>query len=248
MTRIHVSLLCAAGALALGCATEGTLTPGPGAQLLPGSDTTAFAERAGVQVQVDGAAWRGEPGELARLLTPVNVAIDNRSGRKLRIAYRDFSLVGASGFRYPAMAPLPGQMAVSAADAPQGTVVLAQHPARPAPRRAPPPPRFRHRHFYVAPHVRPWYPGFHVWPHFFFFDADAYRRSNWPAALPTDDMISLGLPEGVLEDGGHVEGFVYFQGVARREAQVHFELQLVEAETEQALGVMVVPFSVRGGP
>jgi hypothetical protein len=202
-----------------------------------------LAEEAGVRVFVDGAAWKGEPYGLPRVLTPVKVAIENGSGRRLRVAYRDFALVSPDGFRYAALSPLPGQLQLSRADA---LIVPVQHPATPA--RNPPAvaaPRFRHHEFYIAPHYGLWYPGFHAWPNMFFYDPGAYARSSWSEPLPTMDMLAEALPEGVLEPGGYVEGFVYFRSVGNREAEVAFEMELVDADGELGMGLVKIPFTVR---
>lgn len=243
---MKTKLLGAMGVLAalglFGCVTEPVLVPGAGAQIASGSETVAYAARDGVQVWVDGAAWAGTPVNLAELMTPINVTLENHTQQPLRVAYADFALVGASGFRYPAMPPLPGQKAVSSAEPAAGLVVLADfHPRR----HALPPPRFHPRGFYIAPHFHYWWPGALVWNLTFPYDPAYYGRWNWPAPLPSDDMLALALPEGVLQVGGRVQGFVYFQGVASRERRVSFELNLVNASDGQAFGKLEVPLAVR---
>ena len=58
-------------------------------------------------------------------------------------------------------------------------------------------------------------------------------------------MIAEALPEGVLEPGGHVDGFVYFQGVMRREDRVRFDLKLIDGNSNEQLGEAVVPLVVK---
>lgn len=72
------------------------------------------------------------------------------------------------------------------------------------------------------------------------------NETTWrlPTALPTQDMLAEALPEGVHEDGGRVDGFIYFQNVTR-EDQVRFELKLVDASNGTELGTPIsVPFRV----
>lgn len=227
------------------CVVEPVLVPDPAAGAR-GVGTALQTEVAGVQVTIDGAAWHGVPSDLELRVTPVRVHLTNHSGHPLRVAYADFALVGATGFRYPAMAPLPGRVASAevAPDAAAPVVELASfHPAVPVR----PPPPFRHppTRFFIAPHYHYWFPGPWVWVRPFPYDARYYERWAWPEPLPTDDMLAEALPEGVVQHDGQVQGFLYFQGVARRESKVSFELKLVDAEAQTALGTVWLPLTFR---
>jgi hypothetical protein len=228
-----------------GCVVEPVLVPDRGATRVSGSDTKATAEVLGVQLRVDGAAWHGDPLELPELLTPVRLAIENHSGRPLRVAYEDFTLVGSSGFRYRAIAPVPGELPVSEAGGTPLRLVASMPTPSPVAHRPPPPPRHSPHRFYVAPHYRYRWPHPWVWVRPFRFDPYAYHRYGWAGRLPTDDMIAEAIPEGVLQDGGRVEGFVYFQGVARREKRVELQVSLVDAEDEKPFGELHVPLVVK---
>lgn len=234
----------AAAVFATACAPKPMLIPDPGVQ---SGDFGATGEQAGVRVFVNGAMWRGQPASLWKVLTPVSVRIENRSGKALRVAYGDFALVGASGFRYAAVAPLSGNNAPTSGleEKSPGVVPAAYHPATP-PRRPRPAPRFYHRHFYVAPHYRYFYPGFRTWPHPYYYDPFYYQRYSWAPPLPSEDMLSEALPEGALADEGHVQGFLYFQPVTQRESQVRFEMTLVDADSGDTFGKVELPFTVRG--
>ena len=89
----------------VGCVVTPVLVPAPG---ISRSGTQATVETAGVRVWVDGAAWRGAPGDLSRYVTPIHVVIDNRSGHALRVAYEAFSLETGDGLLLRPLAPLPG--------------------------------------------------------------------------------------------------------------------------------------------
>lgn len=45
--------------------------------------------------------------------------------------------------------------------------------------------------------------------------------------------------------GGRVDGFVYFQGVQRREERVRFDMRLVDGNTGQPVGEAIIPLRVR---
>ena len=64
--------------------------------------------------------------------------------------------------------------------------------------------------------------------------------------LPTDDMLELGLREGVVEPGGAIAGFVYFRILPRHVGQLALEADLIDAATGAALGRAVVRLRVVG--
>lgn len=229
--------------LATGCTTA-VLVPGPNARTVPGESTVAYAESQGVRLWIDGAAWRSDPLDLGNTLTPIKVVLENDSGHSLRLSWRDMTLTGAGGFRYRALAPMPGdedQAKPTSALPLGGEVVAAAGHGGVTIRVRPPAPRFHHHRFFVArPYVR-LYPGFPVWPRLFFYDPYYYAGYSWRPGLPTDDMLAEALPEGVAETGGNVQGFVYFPRVTGRETLVQFQLQLIDADDGKAFGSITVP-------
>ena len=226
--------------LGAACAFEPVLVPDTTAQKL--GDKVAFSESQGVRVSVNGDAWNGDPFNLPEVLTPLHVSIENGGQVPLRLAYRDFALVGQSGMRYSALSPLniESQLPRSSLN---GGAQLQTVATYAAPRRTAP--RFHSRRFYVAPHYGYFYPGYPLWASPFPYSSWGMTAYSWPQSLPTEDMISEALPEGVLEPGGHVDGFVYFQGVTRREDKVKFDLKLVDGQTNEPIGEAVVPLVVR---
>jgi hypothetical protein len=211
------------------CAHEKVLEPAAGAALAPGHQDVAEVSAAGVTVKVSGDSWRGDPQDLGTLFTPVHVTLENHSGKTLRVSYRDFTLAGGSGFHYAALPPMKARGTVSAREAPSASLRQAS---------------WEHRGFFVAPHYSYLYPGLAPWPGFFAYDPLYYDSiySRWPERLPTKDMLSEALPEGVVEDGGSVSGFVYFQSVTGRESTVRFEMNLVDASGGQTFGLVAIPF------
>lgn len=221
------------------------LVPAAGAVRVPGDGDCAYGEVAGVRVWACGNAWDGAPGNLADLLTPVFVTLENRSGQKLRLTEEDFALSGSSGMRYAALPPYPGDLR---SEAPMGpSVVLADyHPAVPPsaapPRHRPGPPS---RFWVVRPRV---HVGVPVWPlPWLWWNAAWHQRYSaaWPAPLPSQDVVRRALPDGVLDEQGVVSGFLYFQQVSGREAVVNLELALHDAETGTGFGTVRIPFRVR---
>jgi hypothetical protein len=219
-----------------GCIPEAQLQPRPDARSLAGDTSAAVAEAAGVRLIADGAAWKGHPGDLERRLTPVEVRLENHSGRTLNIRYEFFDLVGESRFHYAALSPLEMEEAREA-----GPVCVAGYMPRYSwglyaswgPRRG----------WYRSP-WRPWWPGPFYDPFWDpYYGPPPYVRCEEP--LPTQDMLNRALPEGRLENGGTVAGFLYFQGVADRERQVILQARLVDADTGQGVGELTIPFQVR---
>lgn len=235
------------------CATTPVLKPEPGAAIAPGTKQVVQANVSGVQVLVAGDAWKGDPSDLGKLFTPVKVTIVNQSGMTVRVSYADFSLTGSSGFKYAAIPPMSAkgyisleprhdtlriQLALyqpSASSDLAGKVLLAEwvYP-------------YEHDHFFVAPHFAPYYPGWGVWPYGYSYDPLYYEAlyGYWPEKLPTQDMLSQALPEGAIQSGGKIAGFVYFQGVGDRESRVAFAMNLVDATNGQSIGQVSIPFEV----
>jgi len=218
------------------CTHQNVLLPAPGANLSP--DGGASGEAAGVHIDVKGDAWEGDPRNLGEFLTPVLVEISNESERSIQVRYSNFGLVGQSGFRYAALPPFQ----------PMGTAYgdrgVQNEDVAPAAARPPPPARHAaHRRFFVAPYQAQYFGYFAPWPHPFAFDSFYWGQYyySWVEPLPTKEMMNDALPEGVLQPGGSIGGFVYFQNVAPREGNLAFVANLVDAETEDALGELRIP-------
>ncbi|MCA3011864.1 MAG: hypothetical protein INH41_05620 [Myxococcaceae bacterium] len=243
------------GLLGVGCVVP-LLVPSGVTVRSGGARDVAFAEGAGVRAWAHGE-WAGRPFDLADALTPVHLTLENESGRAVRLAYEDVTLVGASGTRYAALPPFSIAASLSQEAVPPSPIALVDyHPAVPVPRapphghggpRPPPPvaPRIHAHRFHVAPPYAHFYFGFPFWSAWAWNAAyHARYASAWPRALPTEDMLQLALPEGALDDGGLVSGFLYFQRV-RAEASVTLEVTLRDAISKEPLGVLRLPFTVQ---
>lgn len=57
-------------------------------------------------------------------------------------------------------------------------------------------------------------------------------------------MISKAIPEGVLEGGGRISGFLYFAQIEPVSTPVTFVVQLVDANTGEQFGTLEIPLRV----
>lgn len=233
--REQLGLFGAVAVLALAsCIPEPQLRPTPEARSPAGEPTAVLAEAEGVRLIADGTSWKGSPRDLERRLTPVELRVENHSGRTLSIRYSHFDLVGASKFHYAALSPMLMQEANE-----QSPTCVARY--MPGPYRGIGATWDRR---YWRLRQRAWWPNPYYDPFFDpFYGPRSYVRCEEP--LPTQDMMDRALPEGTLEEGGTVSGFLYFQGVGDRERQVILQAQLVDAKTNEPFGALSIPFQVR---
>jgi hypothetical protein len=57
-------------------------------------------------------------------------------------------------------------------------------------------------------------------------------------------MLQLALPEGTLDSGGSVEGFIYFQKPDTGTRHLRLRMKIVDAESGFTLGSTDMPFIV----
>ncbi len=234
LRRLGLGLGCVLVGTIAGCIHEPQLQPQPNARALAGEPSAAVAEAAGVRLIADGAAWKGHPSNLERRLTPVEIRLENQSGRSLSVRYSLFDLLGASHFQYAALAPMSMKNAPDA----QPHCVVGYMPGYWS----------LGATWAWGPHRGwgygyPWWPGPYYGPFYDpFYGPTPYVQCDEP--LPTRDMVKQALPEGTLENGGTVSGFLYFQGVGEREPQVILQARLVDAATGEPFGQLTIPFQV----
>lgn len=207
--RTSTRVVLAALVVSVGaCNTEPELLPASGYKSAMGRPSLAVESRSGVTVTADGSVWDSSPEKLATELTPVWVTLHNETGRSFRIQYDEFTLRGASGATYIALAPyvLRASRSKPVFEVPNGGYF---------------------DNFQVAAYLAPFYPWLPVWhgplPHGPSSHSVALR-----AGLPTDSMLDRALPEGVLENKGNASGFLYFQKVDARESRATFLAGLQE--------------------
>jgi hypothetical protein len=202
------------------------LVPAPSAKPAAGaSDGAVVSAEKGVRCFADADAWADSAGDLPDFVTPLKVRIVNTSGRAIRVLYEDFVLVGKSGRRYH---PIP--------------VV----PIGPAAKGAPVSPTYASWNFFVAPLAHASYRTLQPWPRPLSRDRSFYERQygRWGDNSPPMEVIRLGLPEGVLKDGGVLSGFLFFESPLDREKRVTFEAAFDESDGPENVAVVKIPFRV----
>ena len=217
---------CAAAVLFAACAPAPRLVPAPGAQPSPEIRGGAAAVYAGVRMSASADRWVGEPRDLGREVTPVLVRVENDGATPVVIRYASFEFRHPDGENFEAIPPFNIDATVI-----EPVDVMAYPTSR----------------FHFAPYLRRYY-GFYgpFWDPFY-FDRGWYvdRYTAWRRVeLPTADMVRLALPEGVLEPGGVVMGFVYFEHIPHEPEQVTLYLNLVTPDGD-SIGRVQIPFENR---
>lgn len=230
-------LVVIGAALILGaCARTPQLTPAPGAEIVQLNGTAATASSAGVTVTAEASGWPG-PVDIEDVVTPMRVTIENGSERAIRIRYSEFALVSEQGRRYAALPPY-------------GVKGTVREPLMARRYRPIDPIGFDYRYFRVAPHYRSVYPSLSVYTADPFFFDPYYYSHYYPywqrvrVELPTREMLRRALPEGVLAEGGRLEGFLYFERVeeTRDAMPVRFHADLVDVATGRMFATIHIPF------
>lgn len=205
------------------------MLPAASAHTIPGAPEAAADEVQGVRVSAEGDDWSASPTDLSSRLTPVKVRIVNHSGAPARIEYQQFTLVGGHGHVYRAIpiVPLDHQTPVDGA----GTIE----------------PIYSAFNFFVAPRYHDVYPTLPAWPHPLARDDVSSNEPNqrWGQGLPTRAMRRMGLPEGVLADGGEISGFLYFEDATKRESRLTFRADINDEQQGDQLAEIKIPFRVQ---
>ncbi|HLK90865.1 MAG TPA: hypothetical protein VKZ18_13290 [Polyangia bacterium] len=206
---------------------QGRMLPAASAHDVPGAPEAASQEKAGVRVSADGDDWEARPADLPARLTPVKVRIVNHSGADALIEYERFALVGARGHVYRAIPILPADGAAT-----DGVEAIQ--------------PVYAASKFYVAPRTHGVYPSLEPWSHPLARDDAGFgaRYKLWDSDLPTRAMRRMGLPEGVLADGGEISGFLYFENATRHEKRLTFRADIDDEQTGDQLAEITIPFQV----
>ena len=237
-TRYLLTTFCLAalGATTLtGCAPRANLEPAPAANEVIGMEDAVRSSVDGVSVVAQAADWPGS-APVKNEITPVQVTLENGSDNPVRIRYSEFALVGPDGRRYAALPPFSVEGDVEETITIDGYDPIAE-------------PAFAYNSFAVAPYYGSVYTGLTPYTGTFAYDPYYYDTYNtywadFDIELPTDEMLDRAMPEGVLESGGTVEGFVYFEKVTEDVPRVTFRADLVNADTGDVFGETRVPFVV----
>jgi len=207
----------------------------------------------GLRLVGAGDAWNNNPYDLPNYMTPILVDIENHTGKDVRISYGDFSLTDERGFRYAAINPYTTAAQVgmneSATRLDDGArVTLAAYTGRSDAHRARPAPRRReHRRFFVRPRARVFFHYYDPWV-YPFYDAPYYgdRVVVWTdrsPSPPSEDVLRLGLPEGVVKPGGRISGFLYFQNAGQHGQHLRLSWA-AHTPAGKPVATLSVPFNV----
>ena len=179
---------------------------------------------ADISLLIETQAWSGDPAVLPKV-TPVRVTIQNKSGNLLRVRSSEFAFVSKDGLRYAALPPYDIKGSVE----------------------APVTPGFACDQFLIAPYYSSFYPDMKACPDDFAYD-QPYYQTYYPAwaqfQLPTREMLRLALPDGVIDVGGYLSGFLYFQNIPPDAQQVKFIAKLINAVNGDLMGTISLPFKV----
>jgi hypothetical protein len=178
----------------------------------------------GVRVTVVGEAWPGAQ-DIRTVVTPLRIVVENKSQQRVRFRYEDVALQTPDGKRYQAI-PLP--LIGGSVERPSAVTMRGFYGAG----------------FWVSGYYAPYYPDY---PYTGAFGSPWYGNRTgviWERVeLPTPQMVARGIPEGVIDPGGHVDGFVYFQKVPPQAGPARFVAQIV-TEKGAVIGKADVPFLV----
>jgi hypothetical protein len=103
--QIGSAMLLALFVGTVGCAEKRiVLVPAVTANLAP-QPSSAQGSSQGVSIQLRANTWDNDPKTLGQNLVPMEITIQNDSGRPLAIRYEDFALVGSDNHRYRDIPP-----------------------------------------------------------------------------------------------------------------------------------------------
>jgi hypothetical protein len=197
----------------------------------PGAPAAAaVAEANGVQVIVEGAEPSG-PRAIETAVTPLKVTIVNHGREPVAIRYDHIYLEGRGGKRWAALPPYEAQKEAAQAIAPP----------------PPPDPLWVYDGFLVAPHLRYYYPYLTAFADPFLYDDlyyDQYRNYWRRRHVAMRAVRAQAIPEGVLEPGGKVSGFLFFEHVSAKEGPLTLHADLLDARTGQQLASVRAPVTV----
>lgn len=186
-----------------------------------------------VQVTVSSDAWVGAP-EVKTKVTPLKLQIKNNNDSPIKITYSNLFLVSNDGDIYSA---LPIYNIINDANKPhllddEKVVVKTE---------------IDHDNFYLYPLYTRVYNDIPVTDFNYFEDPGYYEKyyAEWrETGMPTDGMKNLALPEGILDKGGSLSGFIYFQKVDPDLKTVTLNMSITNAENNEVLGSIKLPFWV----
>lgn len=223
LARCAVSILVPLCVVA-GCTASKRFVPASGVERATGYPWAALARHAGVTVVADAEAAAAWPPSATHGVTAIHVRIRNDSDEPIAVRYLSFRLESDRGDERRPLPPIPMERARPAASA------LAPRPEADG--------------FRYAPYYRDllddesvcWTGGLVLDPYFY----DRYLA--WREDLPTEPMVQRALPEGVLEPGGWVAGFLYFDAVDGDARRVTLRVDFDQPLGAERIATITIPF------
>jgi hypothetical protein len=166
-------------------------------------------------------------------VTPLKLTVENNGSVPVAIRYDKLYLMTDGGERFAALPPF--QAKAEAAE----SVAAPPTPLAPL--------WFTHRGFLVAPYLRYYYPALSPFGYSYSYDPLYYQRyvDYWAQRrVAMNEVRRHAIPEGVVEPGGVVTGFVFFEDVDGDVARVTLYAQLPNPRDGTAVASLRVPFDV----
>ena len=186
-----------------------------------------------VQVTVSSDSWVGSP-EVRNEVTPLKITVANNNENPIKITYDNMKLVSEDSTVFTA---LPIYNLIGTVNdvqlAPEHNVIVESE--------------IDHDRFYIYPMYTRVYNNIPITDYKYFEDPSYYSQyySEWnETGMPTAGMRNLALPEGILDNGGSISGFVYFQKVDADVESVELSMDIINAENNEVLGNIQLPFWV----
>jgi hypothetical protein len=211
---------------AAGACGHGHLVPAPKANLV--AEAAAVDTEGGVRFVATFDDWRGLADRLPDDVTPIKIRIVNRSSEPISILYERFALRGHRGRLYRAVPAIP------LAHAP---LVAAMGAIKPM---------FAVSSFEVAARYHDAYPELPAWPHRLGRDDSYYERAykRWNGHPPGRELCRLAMPEGVLDPGGEITGYVYFENPTSSESSLALTARLTSGRDGRPVASLEIPLRV----
>jgi hypothetical protein len=193
------------------------------------AEHAARAQAQGITLIAQVEKW--PEGDQGRQVTPVRIQLVNDSEQPVAVMYEHFALVGGRGQHYAALPPF--QLSeVSIAPAAVGFKRAIDR-------------EWKSQNFQVAPAYASLYQGVPVADQALDISAAYYNEyfGAWEQGeRPSDAMLEYALPEGVLQPGGRLDGYLYFEKLSDKTERVELKADFVNASTGQTIDSVAIPF------
>lgn len=206
------------------CTPSYRLVPASGVERATARPGAALVRGSGVTLIADPTLRPSDAKLLERGITALYVRIVNDSDEPIAVRYLSFLLMSDLGDERRPLPPFAIERArpVESAVAPSVDAL-----------------RFRYAPYYadlVGDSTRCWTGGMALDPYYY----ETFLR--WPADLPSALMVRRALPEGVLEPGGSIAGYLYFESLGPEVRRVVLEAELDRPLGDERVATIAIPF------